>query len=113
MKPIKKFLLGGLLSVGVQLAWTGCIGPGGGGGAYDEQGVWIEDGGWLDGGGRGWYGGRGGDAYVHPGGGRPEPRRDAHASGGGEHAAAGGGGHASGGDHSGGGDHAGGGGDRK
>jgi len=70
MKPIQKILLGSLLLVGLQFAWTGCIGVEGDGGVVYGSGPWFQDGIWLDGGGRGWYGGHGGGgAYVHPGGG--------------------------------------------
>lgn len=68
MKHTQKILLGSLLIVGLQFAWTGCIGPGGGAVVYGG-GPWFGDGVWVDGGGRGWYGGHGGGAYVHPGGG--------------------------------------------
>jgi len=70
MKTLRKILLGSLLLIGLQLAWTGCIVPGGGtGGVIYGGNPWFRDDGWLDGGGRGWYGGNGGGgAYVHPSG---------------------------------------------
>jgi hypothetical protein len=67
MKHTQKILLGCLLIVGLQFAWTGCVVPVEGRGGYGG-GPWFGEGVWLDGGGRGSYG-HGGGAYVHPGGG--------------------------------------------
>ena len=69
MKHARKVFLGSLILIGMQFAWTGCIGVEGGGGVVYGGGPWFQDGIWLDGGGRGWYGGHGGGAYIHPNGG--------------------------------------------
>jgi len=112
MKPIRKTLLGSLLLVGLQFAWTGCLGPGGGGsgGVIYGDGPWLNDDGWLDGGGRGWYGrNSGGGAYVHPSGGdrnrtpAPRPSNSPVRPSSGPARAASGGNHAT--DHGGGDDH--------
>jgi hypothetical protein len=73
MKSTHKFLIGSLILVGLQFAWFGCVGLGGGGGGvvvYGDGPSWFGGGGWLDGGGRGSYGDRGGgrSSYVHPSG---------------------------------------------
>jgi hypothetical protein len=69
MKTTRKILLGSLILIGLQFAWTGCVVPVGGAGVIYGGNPWFQDDVWLDGGGRGWYGGNGGGAYVHPNGG--------------------------------------------
>jgi CspA family cold shock protein len=100
MKIPRNVILGSLVVTALQLAQTGCVGPGGGGVEYGG-GPWIDNETVVTGGGRGWFGGgdRGGGGYVHPsagdrGGAKASPARsgggDSHPSGGGESHAGGG-----------------------
>lgn len=89
MKIPYRFILGSLIVTAVQLAQTGCGGPGydGGGGVYYGDGPWIDNEVVVTGGGRGWFGGgaRSGGGYVHPSaGGHPAPRATPAHEGGGE-----------------------------
>src|SRR5580704_5701301 len=102
MKHTRNIFLVSLLFAGLEFAWTGCVGPGDGGGVVYGGvyggGPWYQDGVWVDGGGRGWYGGHRDAAYAHPAG-RPAARAVGHAAPSGGHAAPSGGGHGGGGDH--------------
>jgi hypothetical protein len=93
MKHPRKILLGAVLATAAQFTWTGCAGPGdgGGGGVYYGGDPWIQSDVVVTGGGRGWFGGGHNDrGYVHPDAGHaaphaaPAPRAEApRASGGG------------------------------
>jgi hypothetical protein len=73
MKTTYKIILGSLVLMGLQFAWSGCVADvgveGGGGGVYYGGGPWFNDGPWIDGGywhGGGRGGGDRGGGYIHP-----------------------------------------------
>jgi hypothetical protein len=69
VKTARKYLLGGLILLGLQFGPFGCVaevGPDNGGVYYYDGGPWFHDDVWVGGGAWGWRNGGGGWGYVHP-----------------------------------------------